>query len=248
MGRYEGKTAVITGGTTGIGFATARLLASEGAKVLVTGRTPRTAEAAGKELGNNGRAILSDAAKLEDIDRLAASAKDYLGHVDFLFVNAGVASFSPFEQVDSQKWDEIIGINLKGAFFTIQRILPLLQSGSAIVLNTTALTEIGMSGTSVYSASKAALRSLGRTLATELVSRGVRVNVVSPGPIETPILEKAGFDEATLRGFMTEIQKTNPMKRTGLPEEVARAALYLAFEATYTTGADLPVDGGTTQL
>lgn len=248
MGKYDGKTAVITGGSTGIGFATAKLLVQEGAKVVFTARTKDAVLAASKELGPNATGIVSDTAKLTDIDALAAEVTTKLGHVDFLFINAGIAKFLPLGDVTEAFFDETFGINTKGAFFTAQKLAPALRNGSSIVLNTSVVDEKGMPTTSVYAASKSALRSLARTLAGELVGRGIRVNAVSPGPISTPIYGKLGLPKEALDGFQAQMREGNPMKRFGTSEEVARAALYLAFDATYTTGAELPVDGGMTQL
>lgn len=248
MGKYDGKTAVITGGTTGIGFATAKLLVAEGARVLVTGRNEGAIEVARKELGNRAIVVRSDTSSLRDIDALAATAKDAFGELDFVFVNAGIAKFAPLESVTEAFYDETQGINAKGAFFTIQKLAPLVKSGGSFVLNTSVVDEKGMPSTSVYSASKAALRSLARTLAAELLARGIRVNAVSPGPITTPIVDKMGLPSDVRAGLENQLREGNPMKRFGLPEEVGRAALFLAFDATFTTGAELPVDGGLTQL
>jgi NAD(P)-dependent dehydrogenase (short-subunit alcohol dehydrogenase family) len=248
MGRYEGKTAVITGGTTGIGFSTAKLLVSEGAKVIITGRTPATAESAEKELGTRARAIVADTAKLADIDRVVELAKSHLGRVDFVFVNAGIAKFAPFDAVDEGLWDEQHDINVRGAFFAVQKLVPLVPEGGAVVLDASIVALKGFPATTAYAASKAALRSLGRTLAVELLPRGIRVNVVSPGPITTPILDKSNVPPEARAGMVEQFREAVPMKRWGLPEEVARAAVFLAFEATFTTGADLPVDGGIGQV
>jgi NAD(P)-dependent dehydrogenase (short-subunit alcohol dehydrogenase family) len=248
MGRYSGKTAVVTGGTSGIGLATAKLLLDEGARVLVTGRTDKTLDAARVELGDRAIVVKSDTSSLADIEKLGGKIKETLGEVDLLFVNAGVAKFSPLEAVTEAHYDEIQGINAKGAFFVVQRIAPLLRSGGAVVLNTSVVNEKGFPSTSVYSATKAALRSLARTFATELMPRGIRVNAVSPGPITTPILGKSGLPPEAVAGFETQLRETNPMKRFGSPDEVARAVAFLGFEATFTTGAELPVDGGATQL
>jgi NAD(P)-dependent dehydrogenase (short-subunit alcohol dehydrogenase family) len=248
MGRYSGKTAVVTGGTSGIGLATAKLLLDEGARVLVTGRTDKTLDAARVELGDRAIVVKSDTSSLADIEKLGGKVKETLGEVDLLFVNAGVAKFSPLEAVTEAHYDEIQGINAKGAFFVVQRIAPLLRSGGAVVLNTSVVNEKGFPSTSVYSATKAALRSLARTFATELMPRGIRVNAVSPGPITTPILGKSGLPPEAVAGFETQLRETNPMKRFGSPDEVARAVAFLGFEATFTTGAELPVDGGATQL
>jgi NAD(P)-dependent dehydrogenase (short-subunit alcohol dehydrogenase family) len=248
MGRYEGKTAVITGGTTGIGFSTAKLLVSEGAKVVITGRTAATVESAEKELGPSARAIVADTSKLADLDLVVELAKSHLGRVDFVFVNAGIAKFAPFDSVDERLWDEQHDINVRGAFFAVQRLVPLVPAGGAIVLDASIVALKGLAGTTAYAASKAALRSLGRTLATELLQRGIRVNVVSPGPVTTPILDKSNLPPEARAGLIEQFREAVPMKRLGLPEEVARAAVFLAFDATFTTGADLPVDGGIGQV
>lgn len=247
MGKYEGKTAIVTGGSTGIGFETAKILAAEGAKVLITARRADALSVAAKELGSNVQVLVSDTGSLSDIDTLAAKAAE-LGKVDFLFVNAGIAKFQPFAEVTEAFYDEIMGINTKGAFFTVQKLLPHLRTGGSVVFNTSVVDEKGLATTSVYASSKAALRSLARTFATELAPLGIRVNAVSPGPITTPIYKKLGMDATTLSGFEAQMRDGNPMKRFGTPEEVAKAALFLAFDATYTTGAELPVDGGLTQL
>jgi len=248
MGKYEGKTAVVTGGSTGIGLATVRQLVRDGAKVVFSARSADAVAAAQRELGARARGVVSDASKLEDIDALVKTAKEFLGEVDFLFVNAGIAKFVPLEQVTEGFFDETLGINTKGAFFTVQRFVPLLRRGGSVVLNTSVVDEKGLATTSVYASSKSALRSLARTLSAELLPRGVRVNAVSPGPIETPIYGKLGMPADALAGFQAQMTEGNPMKRFGHADEVATAALFLAFDATYTTGAELPVDGGLTQL
>jgi NAD(P)-dependent dehydrogenase (short-subunit alcohol dehydrogenase family) len=248
MGRYEGKTAVITGGTTGIGFSTAKLLVSEGVKVVITGRTAATVEAAQMELGAGARGITADTSKLADLDRVVELAKSHLGRVDFVFVNAGIAKFAPFDAVSPDLWDELNDINVRGAFFAVQKLVPLVPQGGAIVLDASIVAQKGFAGTTAYSATKAALRSLGRTLATELLPRGIRVNVVSPGPISTPIFEKSNVPPEARAAMVEQFREAVPMKRLGHPEEVARAAVFLAFEATFTTGADLPIDGGIGQL
>lgn len=248
MGRYAGKTAVVTGGTSGIGLATAKLLLDEGARVLVTGRTDKTLDTARVALGDRAIVVKSDTASLADIERLAGKVKEALGEVDVLFVNAGIARFAPLEAVTEAFYDEILAINTKGAFFVVQRLAPLLRSGSSVILNTSIVDELGFPTTSVYAASKAALRSLARTLAAELLPRGIRVNAVSPGPIATQILEKAGLPPEAQAGFEAQLRETNPMKRFGHADEVARAVAFLGFDATYTTGAEIPIDGGFSQL
>lgn len=248
MGRHAGKTVVITGGTSGIGLATARLLLDEGAKVLVTGRTPASVEAAEKELGDEVVVVRSDTSALGDLDGLAKTVEARLGKIDLLFVNAGIGKFAPFEAVTEELYDAIHATNTKGAFFAIQKLAPLLRDGASIVLNTSVVDELGLASTSVYASSKAALRSLARTLATELLPRGIRVNAVSPGPITTPIFDKLGIPEDLKAGLAEQFRSDNPMKRFGHAEEVARAVRFFAFEATFTTGAELPVDGGLSQL
>lgn len=248
MGKYEGKAAVVTGGTTGIGLAAARLLLQEGARVLVTGRNERTLAAAKAELGGRALVVRSDTSSLADVEALGATVERELGAVDFVFVNAGIAKFVPLPEVTEALYDELFAVNTKGAFFTIKRLAPLVHKGGSFVLNTSIVDEKGVPSTSVYAATKAALRSLARTLAAELLPSGVRVNAVSPGPITTPILDKMGMPREAQAAFEQRLVDMNPMKRFGSPEEVARAALFLGFEATFTTGAELPVDGGVTQL
>lgn len=248
MGRYSGKTAVVTGGTSGIGLATAKLLLDDGARVLVTGRSKKTLEAARLELGDRAVVVESDTSSLADIERLGGTVKELFGELDLLFVNAGVAKFAPLEAVTEAHYDEIQAINTKGAFFVVQRLAPLLRGGGAIVLNTSVVDEKGFPSTSIYSASKAALRSFARTLAAELLPRGIRVNAVSPGPITTPILGKSGLPTEAVAGFEAQLRESNPMKRFGRPEEVARAVAFLGIEATFTTGAELVIDGGASQL
>jgi len=247
MVRYQGKRAVITGGTSGIGLATAKLLADEGARVLVTGHTMQTLNRAREELGKNRIVVESDGASLADINKLADRAKSEFGTVDLLFLNAGIARFAPFESVTEAVYDELFSLNAKGAYFTVQKLAPLMSEGSAVVFTTSTANVKGLPMISAYSASKAALRSMARCLASELLPRGIRVNAVSPGPIETPILGKVMPKDAADE-FAVQLRERNPMKRFGRPQEVARAVAFLAFEATYTTGAELAVDGGSSQL
>lgn len=247
MRQLDGKVAVVTGGSSGIGFETAKQLVAAGAKVVVTGRNAEQLARAVAELGPRALAMVSDAANLSDIDALTEKVKG-LGGVDFVFFNAGIAKFVPFEATTEEVYDELLNVNTKGAFFTAQKLAPHVRAGGSIVFNTSVVNTMGIPSTSAYSATKAALRSLTRTLAAELLPKQVRVNAVSPGPISTPIIGKLGLPAEVAEGMAAQMREDNPMKRFGAPEEVAKAALFLAFDATYTTGAELPVDGGSSQL
>lgn len=246
-GNYSDKRVVITGGGSGIGFAMAKLLVDGGARVVITGRSQARLDGARERLGENAVAVRSDVASLSDLDALADQVKSELGAIEALFVNAGIAPLTPFESTTEEAFDELQAINVKGAYFTVQKLASLLSTGAGVVLTTSIANAIGMRETSVYAASKAALRSMARSLSRELLPRGIRVNAVSPGPIDTGILEDTMTEEAAER-FKAERVADNPMRRFGTPEEVARAAAFLAFDATYTTGAELVVDGGATQL
>lgn len=228
MKKLQGKRVLVTGGTTGIGLATAKLLHGEGARLIVTGRNEETLEAARRELPSDVHVVKSDAGSLADAEALATTVAEKLGGLDVAFLNAGVARFAPIETVSDVDWDETFAINVKGPYFLAQRLLPLLGSGASLVLNTSVVGVKGFPATSVYSASKAALRSVVRTFAAELAPRGIRVNAVSPGPIKTPIYAKLGFDSEAQAGFEKQMAESNPMKRFGSPEEVARAVLFLA--------------------
>ena len=228
MRKLEDKVAVITGGTTGIGLAAAKLFHAEGAKVYVTGRSETGIADARKQLPHDVVVLPSDAANLDDVQALARTLKTRAGRVDVLFVNAGIARFLPVEDVTPQFFDEQFNVNVRGAYFAIQQILPLVPSGGSIVLTTSVAADIGMATTSIYSATKAALSSLARTLANELAPRGIRVNEVSPGPIETPIFGKMGVSVEEAEGMKGMMQSLVPLKRLGTADEVARAALFLA--------------------
>ncbi|MEV6618478.1 SDR family oxidoreductase [Streptomyces sp. NPDC051051] len=245
--KYSEKSAVITGGSSGIGFATARLLVDAGARVVITGRSRTALVAATERLGSNALAVRSDVASLSDLDALAAYVRNELGTVDALFVNAGITSAMPFASTTEEMYDESFAINVKGAFFTVQKLAPLLSTGAGVVLTTSAANVMGMPETSVYAAGKAALRSMARSFSSELLPRGIRVNAISPGPVDTGILENTMSKEAADQ-FKAERVAENPMRRFGTPEEVARAMAFLAFDATYTTGTEFVVDGGVTQL
>ncbi|AFU02066.1 SDR family oxidoreductase [Nocardia brasiliensis] len=244
---YHGKTAVITGGSTGMGFAMAKLLVDGGARVVLTGRSQATLDTAQQRLGENAIAVRGDVAALTDLDALADRVRSEFGTLDALFVNAGIAKAMPFESTTEEFYDELFAINVKGVFFTVQKLSPLLSSTAGVVLTTSNANVMGMPSAGVYSAGKAAVRSMARSLAGELLPRGIRVNAVSPGPVDTGILGSAMTAEAAAQ-FKAERIAENPMRRFGTPEEIARAAVFLAFDATYTTGAELVVDGGATQL
>lgn len=249
MKRLEGKVAVVTGGNSGIGLAAAKRLQEEGARVAIAGRSKKTLDEAVKSIGNGVVAVQADVANLADVDKLYAEVSKKLGKIDILFVNAGVAKFAPFAETSESLYDEQFDINIKGAFFTIQKALPLLNDGASIILNTSVVDSKGTTGASAYSATKAALRSLARTTAAELVGRGIRVNTVAPGPIVTPIFEKTGLPKEALDEFSKEIATKVPMKRFGQPEEVAGAVAFLASQdASYITGVEINVDGGMGQI
>ena len=245
MKRLEGKVAVVTGGSSGIGLATAKRFQEEGAKVAISGRNRKTLDEAVKSIGNGIVALQADVSKLEDIDKLYAEVSKKLGKIDVLFVNAGVAKFAALAETSESLFDEQFDTNIKGAYFTIQKALPFLNDGSSIILNTSVAGSTGVEGASAYSATKAALRSLARTTAAELVGRGIRVNAVAPGPIVTPIFEKTGLPKEAFDGFAQKV----PMKRFGQPEEVAGAVAFLASkDASYITGVEVNVDGGLGQI
>lgn len=244
---HHDKTAVITGGTSGVGLATARLLVAAGARVIVTGRSQDALDAAAAELGPAVTAVCSDTASTADIDALADLTRRSVDHLDLLFVNAGVTRFVTVEDMTEDVYDEVFAVNARGAYFTVQKLAPLLAGGGAVVMTTSVAADKGLVATSAYAASKAAVRSMVRSFARELLPSGVRVNAVSPGPIDTGILERA-LPAAAAETVRTQMTGNNPMGRFGHPDEVARAVLHLAFDATYTTGAELTVDGGTSQL
>ncbi|WP_335972371.1 SDR family oxidoreductase [Streptomyces sp. CA2R106] len=247
MGKYTGKNVVITGGSTGLGLATARLLTDGGARVLITGRGQDALDAARAQLGDRAVAVRGDASSLPDLEALADRVKAELGSVDALFANAGINGFAPFEATGEELYDQLMTVNAKGPYFTVQKLAPLLAEGSGVVLTTSVVNVLGMPTLSAYAASKAALRSMTRSLARELLPRKVRVNAVSPGPIDSGILEKSMPEEAAEQ-TRAQMAAQLPMLRVGTPDEVARAVAFLAFDATFTTGAEFPVDGGGSQL
>lgn len=249
MKRLEGKVAVVTGGNSGIGLATAKRFQQEGAKVVISGRSKKTLDEAVRTIGNGVLSIQADVASLSDLDKLYQDVANKFGKIDVLFVNAGIAKFAPVAETSESTYDEQFDINIKGAFFTIQKAIPLLNDGASIILNTSVAGSTGNANTSAYSATKAALRSLARTAAAELVERGIRVNAVAPGPIETPIFGRTGLPQEAVDQFANQILEKVPMKRFGQPEEVAAAVAFLASDdASYITGVELNVDGGIGQI
>jgi len=243
--KLSDKVAVITGGTTGIGFATARRFLEEDARVVITGRTQATLDTALQELGERALGVRGDVANLADLDRLYATVRQRFGRLDVLFANAGIARFAPAQEVDEAFFDAQFDVNVKGLFFTVTKAVPLMSKGGAIVLNSSIANSSGMATTAVYAATKAAVRSLARTLSSELAPKGIRVNSVSPGPIATPIFDKLGLARDAMGAFEERIATRTSVGRMGRPEEVANAVLFLSSdESSFVVGADFVVDGG----
>jgi len=247
--RFAGKVVAITGGNSGIGLATAKLFREEGAKVAIAGRDQKTLDEAAKFIGGDTLAVKADVSKLADIEKFFTQVAAKFGKIDALFANAGIAKFAPAGDSTEQMFDETFDTNVKGLYFTLQKALSHMNDNAGIVLNSSVVNSKGSANTSVYSATKAAVRSLARTFASELVDRGIRVNVVSPGPITTPIFGRTGLPQAAVDEFASHVKAQVPMKRFGTPEEVGHAVLFLASpEASYITGVDLNVDGGMGQV
>jgi NAD(P)-dependent dehydrogenase (short-subunit alcohol dehydrogenase family) len=249
MSKLNEKVAVITGGNSGIGLATAKLFKSEGASVVITARTKESFETANKEYGTQFDIVKADVTDPAELDRLYAHIKSRYKQIDILFANAGVAKFLPTEQVDLTFFDWHFNTNVKGLYFTVAKALPLLKDGGRIILNASTVSYKGLPGASVYAATKAAVRSLARTWAAELVARKIAVNVLSPGPVETPIFGKMDLTQAEANGLADQIQSSVPMKRFASADEIARVALFLGSEdSSYLTGADVVADGGFSQV
>jgi NAD(P)-dependent dehydrogenase (short-subunit alcohol dehydrogenase family) len=248
--KLENKIAVITGGNSGIGFETARRFISEGAKVIITGRRQAQLDDALAEINNpNLIAIKGDVSNLSDLDRLYDEVRTRFGHLDILFANAGVSNLMPLERVTEEHFDTHFNINVKGMLFSVQKALPLMKDGGSIILNSSIMASSGIPAFSVYSATKAAIRSFARTWASELKERKIRVNALSPGPIATPIFGKMGLNAAQQSEFAALIPEQVPLGRMGNPEEIASTVLFLASdESSYINGIELPVDGGMAQV
>ena len=249
MNKLEGKIALITGGNSGIGLATAQQFVSEGAYVFITGRRDPELAAAVRKLGSNVTGIQGDVANLADLDRLFAQIKREKGKLDIVFANAGVAKYAPFGKITEELYDSIFGINVKGLLFTVQKALPLMPDGGSIILNASIVASKGFSSTSVYSATKAAVRSFARTWTTDLKVRGIRVNAVSPGSIDTPGLSDLLASSEIGQERLKMISNSVPLGRLGTPDEIAKAVVFLASDdSSYITGTELFVDGGFAQV
>jgi NAD(P)-dependent dehydrogenase (short-subunit alcohol dehydrogenase family) len=249
MNRFTGKNVLVTGGTSGIGLAVAQAYAAEGARVVITGRDEKTLEQAVAQVGAGTVGLRNDASNMADAKALGVVLKSQDIKLDAVFINAGVAKFAPFDQVDEALWDLTFDTNVKGAYFQLQAVLPQLNPGASIVLNGSINAHIGMPNSSVYAASKAALITLARTLSAELLPRGARVNVVSPGPVQTPLYGKLGMDAAQLEATAAQIQAQVPLGRFGRPEEVAATVLHLSSpESGFIVGTEIVIDGGMSQL
>ncbi|MCW1937859.1 SDR family oxidoreductase [Pseudomonas sp. MDMC_285] len=249
MNRFSDKTVLVTGGSSGIGLASAKAFAAEGARVVITGRDAVALEQAQAALGGNAIGLRNDAGNLADAKALARSLAELDLRLDAVFLNAGVAKFAAFPDVDELLWEQMFDTNVKGPYFQLQALLPLLNQGAAILINGSINARIGMPNSSVYAASKAAVISLAKTLSAELLPRGVRVNVVSPGPVATPIYGKLGLDTSALEATAAQIQSQIPLGRFGTAEEIAATVLHLsAPESAYIVGSEIIADGGMSQL
>ncbi len=249
MTKLTNKVAVVTGGNSGIGLATVKLFLAEGAKVVFTGRRQEALDEVSKELSGDFLAVRADASKIEDNEHLIKEAVNKFGKIDILFLNAGIAPVAPISDISVDHFNEIMDTNVKGPFFTIQAAIPQLNDGAVIITNTSIVNQKGFEGFGVYSASKAALRSLTRVLASELSSRNIRTVSVAPGPIETPIYSKMGLPQEQLDAFGASVSQSVPLKRFGNPNEIAKTVLFLASDdASYINGVEFEVDGGLSQV
>ncbi len=249
MPRLADKLALITGGNSGIGLATAKAFVAEGARVAITGRNAKTLESSRAALGGEVLALPSDAADLKAIETLFATIKERFGALDILFVNAGVAGGGPLEKTTEADFDRMFDTNVKGLFFTVQKAVPLLRGGASVILNSSIAPRVGRAGASLYAASKAAVRSFARNFSAELAPRGIRVNVISPGPVDTPIWNRALDDPEAAAAMKRQVVAGIPIGRMGTPEEIARTVVFLASDdSTFMLGAEIIVDGGVSEL
>ena len=247
--KLEGKIAVITGGNSGIGLATAKRFVSDGAYVFITGRRQNELDATVSEIGKNVTGIQGDVSNLADLDRLYTTVKDQKGHIDILFANAGIGKFAPLGEISEAHFDKIFGINVKGVLFSVQKALPLFQDGGSIILNASIAASKGMEALSVYSATKAAVRSFARTWTIDLKHRKIRVNAVSPGPIDTPGVKGLAQSKEEIEQLKKSLITSVPMDRMGSPDEIAKVVSFLASdESSFVTGIELFVDGGMAQI
>jgi NAD(P)-dependent dehydrogenase (short-subunit alcohol dehydrogenase family) len=249
MGKLEGKIALITGGNSGIGLATAKEFVNEGAYVFITGRREPELATAVKEIGGHVTAVQGDVSNLGDLDRVFARIKREKGRLNIVFANAGIASYAPLGNITEEHYDSIFDINVKGLLFTVQKALPLMPDGASIILNASIVASKGLPATSVYSATKAAVRSFARTWTTDLKARHIRVNAVSPGPIETPGLQNLAASAGGGEQRLKQLANSVPLARLGRPDEIAGAVVFLASDdSSYITGTELFVDGGMAQV
>jgi NAD(P)-dependent dehydrogenase (short-subunit alcohol dehydrogenase family) len=247
MGAYTGKKAVVSGGTHGMGLATVKALLDGGAEVLLTGKNEHTLDAARRELGARALVVRCDTTRRQDVAALGEQVEKKLGRVDLAFINAGYCKMAGFLETTEETYDETFGVNAKGAFFTAQRLTPLMRDGGAFVFTTSIANELGYPGMIAYAGAKAAVRAFVRAMAVELAPRHIRVNALSPGFVKTPTMGLSGATREELLAFEKEGERLAPMGRMATGEEVARAVLFLAFDATFTTGAELTIDGGLLQ-
>lgn len=243
MNKLSNKIAIVTGGNSGIGYAAAQELSAEGATVIITGRNKASLETAATEL--NAKAIAADQADLKSIDKLVEEVKNTYGKIDIIFLNAGIAAFAPLESASEEHYDTIMDVNVKGVFFTLQKFLPILNDGASIVFNTSINAHVGMPNSSVYAGSKAAILAFNKVFATELAPRKIRVNAISPGPVETPLYGKLGLGHEEVAGFGEILGKKILLNRFGQASEIGKAVVFLASsDSSFITGTELVVDGG----
>jgi NAD(P)-dependent dehydrogenase (short-subunit alcohol dehydrogenase family) len=249
MNKLEGKIAVITGGSSGIGLATAKRFVTEGAYVFITGRRQTELKVAVRDIGKNVTDVQGDVSNLADLDRLYSIVKQQKGHIDILFANAGLGEFATLEKISEAHFDKTFDVNVKGLLFTVQKAVPLFRDGGSIILNSSIAASKGVEGFSVYSASKAAVRSFARTWTVDLRHHNIRVNAISPGPIDTPAFSDLMQNEEHSRQLKKDLVSNVPLRRMGTPDEVAKVATFLASDqSSYVTGIELFVDGGAAQI